>query len=67
MMKNGSPIVLSCLLALLLVSSCSTVPERPNIVFIMADDMGHSDPECYGAEILDSSHIDALAEDRKLL
>ncbi|MDF1575405.1 MAG: sulfatase-like hydrolase/transferase [Bacteroidales bacterium] len=36
-------------------------PEPPNIVFILADDMGHSDPGCYGSEILETPHIDALA------
>jgi len=34
--------------------------ERPNFVIIMADDMGFSDPGCYGGEIRTPS-IDALA------
>ena len=42
-------------------SGCNSRPERPNIVFILADDMGHSDPGCYGAEILETPNIDALA------
>ncbi len=62
-MKNKSIILLNCLLtlALALASSCSTTPEKPNIVFILADDMGHSDPGCYGAEILKTPNIDELA------
>ena len=37
-------------------------PDRPNIVLIMADDMGFSDVGCYGGEI-DTPHIDRLAGD----
>lgn len=35
---------------------------RPNIVLIMADDMGFSDPGCYGGEAA-TPHIDSLARD----
>ena len=36
--------------------------DRPNIVLIMADDMGFSDVGCYGGEI-NTPNIDGLAED----
>ncbi|MBX3739307.1 MAG: arylsulfatase [Candidatus Didemnitutus sp.] len=36
--------------------------ERPNIVFIVADDMGYSDLGCYGSEIA-TPNLDALAAD----
>jgi arylsulfatase A-like enzyme len=35
--------------------------ERPNIVLILADDMGFSDIGCYGSEIL-TPHLDRMAE-----
>ena len=36
--------------------------SRPNVVFIMADDMGFSDIGCYGGEI-DTPNIDELADE----
>ncbi len=35
--------------------------KRPNIVLIMADDMGFSDPGCYGSEI-ETPNLDRLAK-----
>lgn len=43
------------------LNSCNK-SERPNIILIMADDMGFSDLGCYGSEI-DTPNIDALAQD----
>jgi len=41
------------------ISLCPTA-DRPNIVFIMADDMGYSDLGCFGSEI-NTPNLDALA------
>lgn len=36
---------------------------RPNIVVVMADDMGYRDASCYGCVDFQTPHIDALARD----
>jgi len=36
-------------------------PARPNIIFILADDLGYSDLGCYGSSHLSTPHIDRLA------
>lgn len=38
-----------------------TVSRPPNIVFIMADDLGYADVSCYGRPDLDTPHIDRIA------
>jgi N-acetylgalactosamine-6-sulfatase len=38
-------------------------PERPNIVFILADDLGYGDLACFGAKDVRTPHIDSLARD----
>lgn len=49
-----------CFVALLLTLSTSVAQQRPNIVLIMADDMGFSDLGCYGGEI-ETPNLDRLA------
>jgi arylsulfatase A-like enzyme len=40
--------------------AAAATPARPNLVLILADDMGWSDLGCYGSEI-ETPHLDALA------
>jgi arylsulfatase A-like enzyme len=44
------------------VSGQGNVPrEKPNIIFIMADDLGYGDPGCYGQGLMHTPNIDRLA------
>ena len=46
---------------LLATAAQAVAAERPNIILILADDLGWSDLGCYGGEI-PTPHIDSLAE-----
>jgi arylsulfatase A-like enzyme len=37
--------------------------ERPNIIFLLTDDMGYGDPGCYGGKIVPTPNIDRLAKE----
>lgn len=38
------------------------MPERPNIVVIMVDDLGWRDISCDGSSFYETPHVDSLAE-----
>ena len=54
------------LIALILVvigfSSCVRKQAEPNIIYILADDLGYGELGAYGQEIIETPHIDALAK-----
>jgi len=58
--------VLLWLPSLLLISSIAAAQERPNIIVIMADDLGWGDLGCYGHEQLKTPNIDRLAAEGTL-
>ena len=42
-------------------STSTNIPAKPNVVFILCDDLGYSDLGCYGAKDIRTPHIDRLA------
>jgi arylsulfatase A-like enzyme len=59
MMRHMMRCLLTAVLTLL-INACSTHGTKPNIIVIMADDMGFSDLGCYGGEIR-TPNLDTLA------
>ncbi len=53
---------LSLFLCLLLPATMASAGQPPNVLLILADDMGYSDAGCYGGEI-STPHLDGLARD----
>ena len=44
------------------LSSLFAQEKKPNIIFILMDDMGYSDVSCYGAKKVNTPNIDKMAE-----
>ncbi len=52
---------ISVLMILMLFIHCKEVPQRPNILFILADDVGQEILGCYGGESYKTPNLDELA------
>ena len=50
------------IIALLLFAVGGSAADRPNIIYILADDLGYGDLGCYGQETFNTPAIDRMAE-----
>src|SRR4051812_38300932 len=60
-MKASARYVGMLLISAIFFAALATGSDRPNIVFVLADDMGPGDLACYGGTLAATPHIDAMA------
>ncbi|MDP6358048.1 MAG: sulfatase-like hydrolase/transferase, partial [Planctomycetota bacterium] len=51
------------LTVIVVVSPSAEAAERPNIVFILADDLGYGDLGCYGQKKIKTPRFDQMAKE----
>ena len=61
-MRVALAVMIACLGWLVEASEASET-RPPNIVFIMADDLGYGDLGCYGQKLIQTPNIDRLASE----
>jgi len=63
-LKLRFPVIIFLMVSLLLSGCKDRIREYPNIVFILADDMGYGDPQCYRPDSkIPTPYIDLLAKE----
>ncbi len=61
-MKTAVPRAFVCFLTFAIVTTAA-VGKKPNIVFILADDLGYSELGCYGQKKIKTPRIDSLGKE----
>jgi arylsulfatase A-like enzyme len=51
------------LLTLLCTGALALAAEKPNIIFILADDLGYGELGCYGQQTIKTPHLDQMAKE----
>ncbi|MES2371545.1 MAG: arylsulfatase [Bacteroidota bacterium] len=64
MAKKITITIYACLLLIAVTANAQTTvkPKQPNIIFIIADDLGYADLSCYGQKKTETPNIDLLAK-----
>lgn len=55
--------LLPCILFGSVANLVAQSSDKPNVIFILADDLGYGDLACYGQQLIETPHIDALARE----
>jgi len=54
-------LLIAVIAALTLAGVSASAEQRPNVIFIVVDDLGYSELGCYGGKDIPTPHIDSLA------
>lgn len=60
-MKKEFKVIMGAGVTLLSAQACGQLPQKPNVIVILADDLGYGDLSCYGAQRVSTPHVDSLA------
>lgn len=60
--KHMSQLVVACTIWFVGMAWCAAA-DRPNIVLVLADDLGYGDLRCYGATDMQTPHLDRFASE----
>ncbi|MBL9133127.1 MAG: sulfatase-like hydrolase/transferase, partial [Verrucomicrobiaceae bacterium] len=50
-----------CTLAFVFLATLASAADKPNIIYILVDDLGYGDLGCYGQKMLTTPNIDRMA------
>lgn len=59
---NIEKLIIACSLFSCSVMQAQKVVQRPNIIYILMDDLGYGDLQCYGQQKIETPNIDKLRE-----
>lgn len=62
-MKRVPPLLLAIIAAAVIRPPAQAAASRPNIVFILSDDVGYGDLACYGAQRVKTPNLDRIARE----
>ncbi len=63
MVNTALRLLALAVLAIVAFTASSAGAERPNVIFILIDDLGWTDLGCFGSDLFETPHIDQLARD----
>ncbi len=62
-MKHNPFFLVGLALLLFALGKPAVAAERPNLIWIMADDLGHGELGCYGQKLIQTPHLDRMARE----